>query len=733
MTGRVLLIGAILVLAVAGVSADDVQPVQLQIRELPSGAFDVQWSVPKVIPPQAMPSPWMPDHCRPEGDSVFLDRPSAWMTRQSYRCPGGLAGQEVGIHHPGYNLVLSTLLRVELQTGDQYANMLYPGDDRWRVPAASGSGLSELYRQAQRASLAGIEHFLRSPIHLVFFAVVVLLGDLRIGLRLATAFFVGQVAGVVAASVTGLAFDSELGEIGVALATVLLARQALLPADDRSQLSPLAACAGVIHGLAAPGLVRTIAIGSGSEIPSALFAVLGMDATLVVSLAVVAAVRRTVHRPIPAGPWARVAVYGAAGVAVAAILGLMFNGAPVDAAQADGRAELPSLSAGSGTPVVPGSRRLAADTSEATIQSFVSIEAFEVRHEVLVKLGDLAPQLGLAPDGALAPEEQGAVAAAVRDLVAEHGGLTIDGEARAPASERVDFVTVGDTGVLPRPAPVTESIADARVGVTTVYTTPTTCNELVLQWDPVDGVPEIPATVTDPEATRSETLNATEPTLSWTNELEEDPVPRVTSTAVEPPVLLLPMASLAAVATALALGIAGIRRRRSAMAVASIRVTLAVALLVAPLANVAVALPASMGAAPGQRQVQRILSAVLPNIYRALEFREESAVFDRLALTITGDFLDEIYLEQRETLAMEERGGARARVETVEVVEVGDITTEPDGGFSANADWVVGGTVTHFGHRHFRQVRHLARIQMVAEDGIWKIRHVEFTEKKRLR
>ena len=41
--------------------------------------------------------------------------------------------------------------------------------------------------------------------------------------------------------------------------------------------------------------------------------------------------------------------------------------------------------------------------------------------------------------------------------------------------------------------------------------------------------------------------------------------------------------------------------------------------------------------------------------------------------------------------------------------------------------------MTHFGHRHFRQVRHLARVYLVPDDGIWKIRHVEFNEKQRLR
>jgi hypothetical protein len=37
--------------------ADDVRPVQIQIREREPGSFLVQWRVPQVIPVRAMPSP----------------------------------------------------------------------------------------------------------------------------------------------------------------------------------------------------------------------------------------------------------------------------------------------------------------------------------------------------------------------------------------------------------------------------------------------------------------------------------------------------------------------------------------------------------------------------------------------------------------------------------------------------------------------------------------------------
>ena len=55
------------------------------------------------------------------------------------------------------------------------------------------------------------------------------------------------------------------------------------------------------------------------------------------------------------------------------------------------------------------------------------------------------------------------------------------------------------------------------------------------------------------------------------------------------------------------------------------------------------------------------------------------------------------------------------------------------GGFSARAAWTVAGTVTHFGHRHFRQNRCAAIVTVVPADGSWKIRSLEVLDAARLR
>jgi hypothetical protein len=119
-------------------------------------------------------------------------------------------------------------------------------------------------------------------------------------------------------------------------------------------------------------------------------------------------------------------------------------------------------------------------------------------------------------------------------------------------------------------------------------------------------------------------------------------------------------------------------------------------------------------------------------MYRAMEFRDEDMVFDRLAVSVTGETLGEVYLAQRRTLEAEERGGAMARVEAVEILEATDIESK-ENGFGVRSVWTVAGMVSHFGHRHFRQNRYNALIEIVPVTGSWKIRSIEVFEEERVK
>ena len=706
--------------------ADGVPPVTLQVRESESGRFVAEWRVSEMLPPTAIPTPVFPDSCRPVGARELLERPGARFLRQVFDCPDGIAGKQLGIDFPLLNATVSTILRVELLSGERYAHSFAPQEGPWRVPDASHGDVRARFRDVRDAVLAGARHALRQGLHWALLAVVLLLGGPSGAARLAAVFAGAQIVGLVI-SRAPFALHPALAEVGLATAVVLLAREALRPEGERRQLAALAACGGLLHGIGLPGLIALPPDHRGSALLFLTVAVLGMDAILLLGAAIMALARGFV--PSTGSSRLKTIVAYAAGVGAVALV----FGAPVtsdDGVDRVAALELPDLpipAAGGGA---PASRRLTAGLPDASIQSFVTVAPFEVRHEILVRLSALAVELDVSPGGTVAADELAAVEERLIGYLTGLHRIEIDSAEIPAAMVGADFLTLDDRGALPRPEAVDEPVDEAWIGMTSVYLTPRTPSTLTLSWTASGAHGTVPATVTDPEITRTEELTADSPKLVWVNELSQDPVPVIATVEVEAPVTWLPTLSL--LVLGLGLAMAARRRSRQGLSGAIVRVALATACLVAPMGAIAVPLPASIGSLPDEAGAQRILAQLLPNVYRAFEFPTESAVYDRLALVVTGETLGSIYLEHRRAVELEERGGARARVEAVEVLSVGGVSAGADRGFVADAVWMVGGTVIHFGHRHFRQNRYDARVTVVPETGTWKIRAIEVFDEQRL-
>ena len=80
--------------------------------------------------------------------------------------------------------------------------------------------------------------------------------------------------------------------------------------------------------------------------------------------------------------------------------------------------------------------------------------------------------------------------------------------------------------------------------------------------------------------------------------------------------------------------------------------------------------PAVITPALTSKEAQALVQSLLKNVYRAFDFRKEDHVYDKLALTVTGDLLNEIYLQNRKSLEIQKAGGAQAKIKKVEVLSV---------------------------------------------------------------
>jgi hypothetical protein len=88
---------------------------------------------------------------------------------------------------------------------------------------------------------------------------------------------------------------------------------------------------------------------------------------------------------------------------------------------------------------------------------------------------------------------------------------------------------------------------------------------------------------------------------------------------------------------------------------------------------------------PSPARTASILDGLLTNVYRAFDVRDENRVYDRLAMSFTGDQLVQIYLQNRQSLELENRGGARANVDEVSILAINDVKRSQNNGFVANA------------------------------------------------
>lgn len=580
------------------------------------------------------------------------------------------------------------------------------------------------WASARDAVWDGVEHFTGSFLHLAFLFALCLSAVGRRGLRYVTWFFGGQLVAVVAGTLASASLPEPVGELGLALATAFVGAGAL-----RRRRAPafvlVLFLAGVGHG-------NVLAGSLGSRLGQAL----GQDAVLLAGVGLTALLVRSSWR----GRRTRTGVAALLGFASLLLVLLWIVDSPraqtLDVNLVEpGSGPIEPLPGGTGAEagaVAAPSAAVAPPQTSAPLQTFVVIEPYEVRHEILARLRDLGPWIdGLVGASEIPVASQDALKARIASLFRDREAMRIDGRAVQPTLDRVDFVTVGAKGTLLRTEPVPEPVADAYVGVVFTFATGPIAREVSLAWslfDPVTTV--VPAAITDPEQTRTLRLTPAEPTLAWTNDLAHDPVPRVEAVLVEPLAVPIPLVALPLFVLALLLLWQTARDPRRVWRLAAARLTLALAVLAAPLAEASVPVPFVDHPTPSESDAGKTVGQLLTNVYRAFVFRDEEAIYDRLAISVAGDQLSDIYLESRKALEIAERGGARARVEAVQVRSARDIRSDGDG-FEATCEWTVAGSVSHFGHRHYRQNRYRARVMVHVHGGAWRLVAIEILEQER--
>ena len=378
----------------------------------------------------------------------------------------------------------------------------------------------------------------------------------------------------------------------------------------------------------------------------------------------------------------------------------------------------------------------------SALMTFVYVEPYEVRHEILTRVKDLEEwmDLGLRGDEFIEVDELQPLKQRIGEFMLGRNKVQIDGVDGNPILDRSNYVTVGIKGIQIVEVAERMEISTAIVGVILTYITDGIPQEVTVDWELfTDQVQRVPATSTDPAGPLPTYVSPDDNVHTWTNYLKNYKIPTVAEVSVagslgtvEIPAVSAASGLLSLIALVFLLGRLRTGGDKRWPLIATL--VLGVGVLAAwPHARLAIDRPAALAGTLQAEQSAALVETLLKNVYRAFDFREEDDVYDKLALTVSGDLLADIYLQSRQSFAVQQAGGAQAKVQEVAIQEAVATRRDDDGlGYDVRAKWTAMGTVGHWGHTHIRQNLYDALLTIEADDGSWKIKGMEVLEESRI-
>ena len=377
-------------------------------------------------------------------------------------------------------------------------------------------------------------------------------------------------------------------------------------------------------------------------------------------------------------------------------------------------------------------------TSYSAVYSFLYIEDFEVRHEILVPLLTLEASVPLThkdPDF-VEVEEQDAAKSAIEAFFQKANPIKIDGIVVKPTVDRVDFYGLDFKDFAQKADRRRVSLSNARVGIILRYSTKSPPKSVELTWDMFNKYVWGAQTVVFAyDQTHSQLFSPYQKTYQWTSPGRPAVVPVDHVSLLLPPLprWSIPVASLSVVAVGSLLALSFRKRPLAAGGLALVGIVMAAVLL--PYGRADVANPFVKPPRLDAEQSRSVCETLHKNIYRAFDYSDEQSVYDSLAKSISGPLLEKTYLAIREGLVMQEQGGAISRVTDVRVVDGKELP--PSGkksdprAFDYQVVWDVQGTVEHWGHIHTRTNEYEATFTIEPEGDAWKITALDVTGQKR--
>jgi hypothetical protein len=135
---------------------------------------------------------------------------------------------------------------------------------------------------------------------------------------------------------------------------------------------------------------------------------------------------------------------------------------------------------------------------------------------------------------------------------------------------------------------------------------------------------------------------------------------------------------------------------------------------------------------PSKAAAAKILQGLMLNTYRAFMLKEDEDIYDALARSVSGEFLSEVYLQNRENMRMGDSDGAVAIIQKLDIKSIDSMAQKKDGRIGIAANWDVYGSVYHQKHVHYRCNTYTAEVVIRPTENHWKLVKIQLLDEQRV-
>ncbi len=369
---------------------------------------------------------------------------------------------------------------------------------------------------------------------------------------------------------------------------------------------------------------------------------------------------------------------------------------------------------------------------QSSLMSFLYVDPYEVRHEVLMRVKDLEEWIDLGYDlnDFIEVEDQEELKKKIGEFLLTRNKVTVDGEVGQPILDKIHFVKWSLAGIQIQEIKEPMDYSSAVIGVIFVYPHDSIAKNVTIEWDMFsDKITEVPNVATDPVGPMPYTLKRDDNVLTWKNYMKKYKLPTIT----EMEVTSVKLSFLHVLAVLVFLfGVIGVVKNRNKMLKYGSIVLCGVLIFVSGFYfTKGVTVPFIQKSSFSKPEASSMIGHLLKNTYRAFDFRDESDIYDKLAMSNDEELLADIYIQTKKSMNIEGQGGIQVKVKDVVVLEVEEVSSNSEG-ISFNCKWIVKGDVGHWGHIHSRINQYDAILNVKPKDGVWKLSGIDIIEEVRL-